>query len=129
MTRIYNRTSMKERRRQLRHNLTPEERLLWSRLRHKRILGIRFWRQYSVGRYVLDFYAPAIRLAIELDGMHHMEHSTQEYDNQRNEYITSADITVIRFQNKEILHNMNHVIVQITRVAATILSINPIPPK
>ena len=68
---IYNSSNLKPRRRQLRNRATETEVLLWNKLR-RRQLGFKFVRQYSVSGYVIDFYAPQIRLAIELDGEYHL---------------------------------------------------------
>lgn len=71
------RTTMTERRKQLRNNSTPQEKLLWKQLQSKK-LGYKFIRQYSVDNYVVDFYCPSKRLAIELDGGIHSK--TIKYD-------------------------------------------------
>jgi len=65
---IRNNPKLKTRRKKLRQNQTEAEKLLWSQLRNKRFYGVKFFRQYSIGHYILDFYSPAFRLAIELDG-------------------------------------------------------------
>ena len=65
---IYNKTGIKERRRELRKNQTDVERLLWKQIRNKNFFGLKFFRQYSVGAYIVDFYCPKLKLAIELDG-------------------------------------------------------------
>jgi very-short-patch-repair endonuclease len=68
--RIYTKKSMQERRRNLRNNSTKAEQLLWEELRNKK-LGVRSLRQYSIGSYVVDFYCPELKLAIEVDGAVH----------------------------------------------------------
>ncbi len=108
----YNNKSLKPRRRQLRNRSTTEEKLLWNKLRMKK-LGYKFVRQYSVAGYVIDFYCPAKRLAIEIDGGYHLTKSQQIYDNYRTRYIRSADIKEIRFSNNEIIRNIDEVIKKI----------------
>ena len=76
------RTTMTERRKQLRNNSTLQEKLLWKHLQGSRT-GFKFIRQYSVDNYVVDFYCPAKRLAIELDGGVHFSASQQKYDKYR----------------------------------------------
>jgi len=65
---IHNRKSMKEIRRHLRHSLTPAEAALWKGLKGSKLEGKKFRRQHSIGNYVVDFYCPECKLAIELDG-------------------------------------------------------------
>ncbi|NCS82774.1 MAG: DUF559 domain-containing protein, partial [Ignavibacteria bacterium] len=63
MTKHYNKSSEKEKRRSLRQNQTFLEEILWTHLRNRKCLGIKFRRQYSIDQYVIDFYAPEIKLA------------------------------------------------------------------
>jgi very-short-patch-repair endonuclease len=110
MTRIYNRQSEKEKRRALRRNMTKAEVLLWLRLKNKQVLGYRFLRQYSVDRYVLDFYCPKLRLAIEVDGESHFVEGAEEYDRERQQYIEALGIKFLRFLNTEIYQNLQGVL-------------------
>lgn len=105
MTIIFNKTSELEKRRQLRKNPTKAEKTLWMSLRKKQINGIRFQRQYSVNHFIIDFYAPSIKLAIEVDGSSHI--GKEGYDKQRQFYIESFNIKVIRFTNEQVLGNAN----------------------
>ncbi len=66
-------TRIKSRARLLRANPTDAERRLWGRLRRKQILGVQVYRQKPIGNYIADFYAPAARLVIEVDGSQHFE--------------------------------------------------------
>ena len=79
MTVFYNKKALKERRRELRQNSTPAEKILWKLLRDSK-LGAKFRRQYSVGGYVLDFYCPKLKIAIELLGSVHLSKSAKLYD-------------------------------------------------
>ncbi len=115
---LYNHPTLKSRRRLLRRNFTDAERLLWSKLRHRQLMGVKFFRQYSVGQYILDFYAPTQRLAIEVDGGQHGEIARANHDRQRTEYLQQLRITVIRFQNIEVLKNIDGVIEQVTTTLA-----------
>ena len=85
--------------RQLRRNSTDAEAAVWTLLRAKRFAGFKFRRQYPCGPYILDFYCPARRLAIELDGGQHFEATTQIYDEQRSVYLRNCRIVVLRFPN------------------------------
>lgn len=71
MTRIYNRAVYKTRRKELRNNPTKTEKILWAFLKGKKLSGYKFRRQYGVGKYIVDFYCPQMKLAIELDGEMH----------------------------------------------------------
>lgn len=71
---------MKERRQSLRNQATVTEVRLWDRIRKKQILGVRFRRQFSIGNYIVDFYSPKIKLAIEIDGKSHDTETKREYD-------------------------------------------------
>ena len=73
MVRVYNRTSEKARRQLLRRETPSAEEILWSKLRRRQMLGYKFRRQYSVENFVVDFYCPRARLAIEIDGDSHFQ--------------------------------------------------------
>jgi very-short-patch-repair endonuclease len=113
----YNNSILKNRRRQLRRDETPAESHLWKHLRRKKLAGLKFWRQYSVGLFIVDFYCPEKRLAVELDGNHHREKDTKVYDQERTEFLESKDIIVLRFWNDDIFQNLNGVLKKISQVA------------
>jgi len=100
---LRNDPTLKQRRRELRQNQTEAEKTLWARLRNKQLQGMRFFRQYSIGPYILDFYCPQMRLAIELDGGQHTENCRKEYDEARSAYLQAHCINVMRFWNHEVL--------------------------
>lgn len=112
MPSIYNRPIFKDRRRELRTKSTRHEQLFWYRVRNNQ-LGYRFFRQYSAGPYILDFYCPKLRLAVEIDGGYHSERDTMEYDKEREIYLSGLDIKTIRFKNKDVMNNIEKVIEQI----------------
>lgn len=115
MRSIYNKAIFRDRRRELRSAQTPEEELLWYRLRNNQLDGYHFFRQYSAGPYILDFYCAKLRLAIEIDGGQHSEHDTMLYDREREMYLAGLDIKTIRFQNKEVMSDIENVIECIRR--------------
>jgi len=92
-------------RKKLRNNLTPAEAALWKLLQKKQLDGRKFRRQHSVVNYILDFYCPAEKLAIELDEQGHFEASQAEYDNDRDLFLKHCGIKVLRFENKWIWEN------------------------
>jgi very-short-patch-repair endonuclease len=106
--------ALKGRRREFRRNQTDAEKLLWNRLRKKQFYGLKFFRQYSIGSYVIDFYCSKLALAIELDGGHHNEEQRREYDEARSEYLMAHGINVMRFWNNEVIKNIDGVLERIT---------------
>jgi len=78
-------------------------------LRGRGIGGLRFFRQYSIGPYVLDFYCPERRLAIEVDGGQHADLDGQRHDARRESYLRGLDVRVIRFWNNDVLQNIEGV--------------------
>jgi very-short-patch-repair endonuclease len=103
----------KEYRQLLRRTETPMERKLWHYLRGKQLDGYRFRQQHGYGPYVLDFYCPALRLCIELDGDVHDVQSVREKDEERTEFLNSNRINVLRFQNEEVESDVDSVLQKI----------------
>ncbi len=99
---LNNLPEMKPFRRKLRKQMTAAEVALWVMIKNKQLIGERFLRQYSVSHYVLDFYCPKSKLAIELDGAGHFTEEGQNYDSDRTEYLNSVGVTVLRFENFEV---------------------------
>ncbi len=89
--------------------MTKAEVLLWLELKNKK-LGVRILRQYSIGPFVVDFYCPQIKLAIEVDGLTHLSPGEQEYDKYREEELGQLNIIIIRFTNPEIYEDLHNVI-------------------
>ena len=106
---LYNRPVLKTRRKELRNGATPAETKLWSILQRSNLGGYKFRRQHSVGSYILDFYCPSERLAIELDGDSHFTDDAVEYDRIRTNYLNALNITVLRFLNTDVYDNLNAV--------------------
>jgi very-short-patch-repair endonuclease len=110
MSFLHNDPILKQRRRDLRRDQTEAERAFWLRVRNKQFYGLRFVRQYSIGPYILDFFCPSLRLAIELDGGQHNERDNKEYDEARTQYLTTLGIEVMRFWNNDVLVDMQSVL-------------------
>lgn len=106
----YNSKVLEVKRRSLRKRQTYAERILWNELRNRKICNIKFYRQYSVGLYILDFYSSSVRLAIEVDGEVHNTEDAIAYDNKRTKYLNSENITVIRFKNEEVYDELESVV-------------------
>ncbi len=109
MKHLCNDLTTTDNRRSLRKTQTDAEQKVWSILRNRQMDDIKFYRQYSVGHYILDFYAPSIRFAIELDGGHHAEEIHKIHDTARSEYIKVQGVQVLRFWNNEVMKNMEGV--------------------
>ena len=110
MTKIYNKNSQKLNRQNLRRQMPKAEVVLWNRLRRRQIAGVKFRRQYSVARFVLDFYCPELKLAIEIDGPTHYSAEAKDYDRFRQRSIEGLDIQFLRFTNRDIYQNIDSVI-------------------
>ena len=113
MPKIFNNLPLKERRRKLRNNPTPQERKLWNKLKQKQLLNTKFHRQYGIGYYIVDFYAPSIKLCIECDGHEHFTRLGKEHDEKRDNYFNSLGITVLRFPNHLVDNEIENILEQI----------------
>ena len=101
MQTIMNKSDVTGNRKELRNHSTSAEATLWKMLKGKQIAGLKFRRQHSVGPYILDFYCPQIKLAIELDGEVH--NRQQDYGEQRSYFLNRVeDIEVLRFENRTV---------------------------
>ena len=89
---------------ELRKQSTDAERLLWSRLRNRSLLGLKFKRQSPIGRYIVDFVCRERNLIIEIDGGHHQE--LQASDEIRTAFLISCGFRVIRYWNNEVLEDV-----------------------
>ena len=128
MTIIFNRQPDKTKRRQLRQRMPAAEVILWSYLKGKALGGYKFRRQYGIGRYVVDFYCPKAKLVIEIDWDSHFTDDAKEYDRQREAFIHSLGIEVVRFTNLEVCRNMDEVLQRILRVLTTPSRLRRPPP-
>ena len=93
---------------ELRKELTPAERKLWSLLRGDKLNGVSFRRQHAIGKYIVDFCTVKEKLVIELDGSQHLEQ--EEYDSERTVFLEAQGYRVLRFWNNEVLKETNTVI-------------------
>jgi len=71
---------------------------------------MKFFRQYSIGPYILDFYCPNMKLAVELDGGQHNQSESKQYEAVRTKYLKAQGIEVMRFWNHEVLLDMESVL-------------------
>ena len=115
MALIHNIARLKPRRRELRRQLTIAEARLWNHLKDGSLWSRKFRRQHSVGPYILDFYCPGERLAVELDGAAHDHEAAQDHDAIRTRFLQSAGIRLVRFENREVIENLEGVLLVISR--------------
>ena len=95
--------------------MPPAEIILWSKIKGKQINEYKFRRQYSIDKFVVDFYCPKLNLAIEVDGdSHSLGKEKEEYDIERQSFIESKGIRFLRFTNNEIYKNLDRVLEIIT---------------
>jgi very-short-patch-repair endonuclease len=113
MTLAFNKKKDQAKRRSLRKNMPKSEVLLWSKLKNRQMHDERFLRQYSVDQYVLDFYCPRLKLAIEVDGDSHFIPGAEEQDKVRQEYIEAFGIRFLRFTNEDVCRNADGVCLMI----------------
>lgn len=114
---INNQQKFKDLRRKLRNNQTDAERKVWNILRGRKMSGLRFLRQYGVENYILDFYCPEIKLAVEVDGGQHNDEKEKLSDAKRTSLLELYHIIVIRFWNNEVMGNLEGVHWKISEVA------------
>jgi very-short-patch-repair endonuclease len=108
--RIHNIPKLKDSRRSLRNAPTPAEVALWKELQGSKLEGKKFRRQHSVGTYILDFYCPRYKLAIELDGADHYTSEGRGNDIERTAYLNNLHIKAIRFENRLVFEKMDFVL-------------------
>ena len=128
MARIFNKIIEKEKRRYLRNNSTKTEKLVWQYLRRRHVMGYKFRRQYGVYQFVLDFYCPELKLAIEIDGPTHIGEDAQKYDEYRQNKIEELGIVFLRFTNEEVYSKLDWVIEEVGRKVTQLTTPKP-PPK
>ena len=105
--------NLKQPSRDLRNNMTDVEQLLWQRLRRKQILGLQFYRQKPILNFIVDFYCPAANLVIECDGGQHYTAEGLEADRARDQALAQLGLNVLRFDNRQILTEIDGVVEKI----------------
>ena len=97
--------------RQMRHQPTLEESVIWAQLRGRKFRGLRFRRQHAIGPFIVDFYCHEKRLIVEVDGGIH--NSTIERDAMRDEYLNALGFTVLHLTNEEVTSNLENALATI----------------
>jgi len=96
--------------RYLRKNATDSERILWRHLRNRKFAHYKFRRQHPINPYILDFYCPDLKLAIELDGSGHGHRHRETHDKAREEFLDRQGIAVVRFWNHQVREELDSVL-------------------
>lgn len=112
---IFNKRRLKTVRQELRNNPTQAEAFLWGYLKHSKLEDKKFRRQASISSYIVDFYCPTEKLIVELDGEVHFEEEAKKYDEKRTKYLESLGLKVIRFENQEVIYNLDKVLKEISK--------------
>lgn len=115
MNKLYNKSSEKFKRQALRNNMPPAEKILWEKLRRRQIEDCKFRRQYSIGAFVVDFYSPELKLAIEVDGESHFVNGVQAYDQERDTFLMSKGTKILRFKNNQIYEELDGVLLTVIK--------------
>lgn len=102
--------------RSLRKQMTDAELKLWARIRRKQICGVQFYRQKPLLDFIVDFYAPAARLVVEVDGGQHFEPEHQRRDALRDQILEKRGIRVRRYDNIQVLRSLDVVVDDIHRI-------------
>ena len=111
----YQVSGLKELARELRKDQTSAEALLWDLLRNRQLLGIKFRRQHQFGEYIADFYCREAHLVVECDGSVHDQNEAWHHDQNRDAYMISQGLRVLRFTNQQILDDVERVLDEIVK--------------
>lgn len=103
--------------RNLRQTSTEAEKLLWEKLRNRKLNRLKFRRQHPIDKFIADFYCHEKKLVIELDGTVHDRKENIDYDIARTIELNNISINVLRFRNCEVLNNIEMVLQQISKTA------------
>ena len=90
--------------------MTHAEVLIWNYIRRKQIHNIRFRRQFSIEQFIIDFYSPPVKLAIEIDGLTHLTDEEKDYDAWRQNKLEEYGVKFLGFTNEEVFGNINEVL-------------------
>src|SRR5207249_11082744 len=85
-------------------------RSLWKNLQRRQMLGKKFRRQYSIGRYIVDFFCLECDISVELDGAPHFRELRAEYEAERTAFLQGLGIELIRFENRTVHQNIQAVL-------------------
>ena len=119
---------LKEPARALRKSMTDAEQALWAKVRRKQVRGLQFYRQKPLLSFIVDFYCPKAKLVIELDGAQHFKPDHQVKDQDRDAQLAALGLRVLRFDNRQVLKEMDAVMAVIWHEVGAVVEIPPGPP-
>ena len=103
---LFNDPKSKKFRQNLRNNSPEPEKELWKVLRGRKCGGVKFRRQCSIGKYIVDFYSYERKIVVEIDGDSHYSEQEEKHDIERTQFLNSLGIKVIRFTNDNVMNNL-----------------------
>ncbi|HPA25763.1 MAG TPA: endonuclease domain-containing protein [bacterium] len=106
---LFNHSNQKPIRAKLRNSMTKGEVVLWNKLRFNQF-GYKFRRQHGIGKYIVDFYCPELKLIIEIDGGTHNYANNPDYEIERQTYLESLGFKIKRYTNELIANDLNSVL-------------------
>lgn len=104
-----------QRAKELRTQMTQEEKILWQHLRANRLNGLHFRRQQIIDGFIVDFYCHATGLVVEVDGEIHQQQA--EYDAERDQVLSARGLRLLRIKNQEVRQELDRVLVRICRAS------------
>ena len=107
--------------------MTRAEAIIWNHIRNRQICDQRFLRQFSMDFYIIDFYCPKLKLAIEVDGETHLTDDEKEYDKKRQDKLESLDVIFLRFTNGDIYFGLELVLENIIKKVNELMKNPPAP--
>jgi len=112
MGKLYNQKCLLNFQKDLRKKMTKSEVVVWKCLKAKQ-LGFKFRRQFGVGNYIVDFYCPELKLAVEIDGLTHGDERVFDNDVKRQKFLEKVGIKVRRYSSEQVLKNLDEVVADI----------------
>ncbi len=128
MTEIFNKKQFTSLRKTLRAEMTKGERVLWSRIKNSQLNGWKFRRQCGIGRFVVDFYCPQLKLVVEIDGSTHNEGEVFEKDRARQKFLESLGLTVKRYNGERVFYELDEVLDDLYRTCESLATKPPPTP-
>ena len=126
MEKVYYNQNLKKFRKKLRNNPTKSEVVLWKYLKNGQ-MGCKFRRQCSIGKYIVDFYCPEIKLVIEVDGITHNDETVYDKDVKKERFLTDLGLRVERYGADKIFHNTKDVTFAIFHLCEGLRTVNVSP--
>lgn len=125
---LFNQKDTKHKRRQLRKRMTKAEKIVWNMVRKKQ-LGYLFRRQYAIGRFIVDFYCPELKIIVEIDGGIHGEGDTPKHDANRERFFKqfNLDFYIKRYQNEQVTNYTESVYNDLKSYCSYVASPKPSP--